>query len=373
MPFDAIIGQEKAKTALLDAIKTSRVAHAYLLHGPKGVGKETTAIAFAQALNCTAGDPSGCGECSSCKRIASFNHPDVRLIFPVPSGTPDDRLAGYREERLKDNPEKHLDFRTPAIISIDVIRRLITDSTAKPHEGKYKVFILAEAERMNEEASNAFLKTLEEPEGRSVFILTTSDPSFLKDTIISRCQILRFRKLSDDEIMSVLEKAGVEDPNLKQLSTKLAEGSAGRALALATETDGLDLMEERAEAIDVARGKDLIKSETFNAWVSRFESRGRGSRKRVLEFMLTWFRDLLLASEDASSELMTNIDLEKDIRMMARNRSLDELETIIYDVELARESVDRNVDPAYIFGRLLARIDSFNSRLQSSSARAVGD
>src|SRR3972149_11488745 len=152
--FEEIIGQEIPKRLLLRSLQQNRLPSAFLFSGPNGVGKKTTALLFAKALNCKENQrtllpsPFPCGACSSCLKIDSKNHPDVRVIEPEPKGK--------RE------------------IPIEAIRELRREVVMKPFEGRKRIFLLFHSDHMSLEASNAFLKTLAEPPLDTLFILTST-------------------------------------------------------------------------------------------------------------------------------------------------------------------------------------------------------
>ena len=201
----AIRGQPRAVLQLRRAISSGKLAGAYLFTGPPGVGKATTALALAAALNCERADGDACGTCSACTRIASGNHPDVL------------RLAPEGAARM---------------IAIDPIRELAARMGYPPHEGRARVVVLDDAERLGIAAANAFLKTLEEPPARTFFVLVSAAPDALLVTIRSRCQRIRFAPLPRDEVAAIVEAGGASPANAR-LAAALAGGSAARAAELA--------------------------------------------------------------------------------------------------------------------------------------------
>ena len=159
--FDRIVGQELALAVLRQALATGPT-HAYLFAGPKGVGKADAALEFAAALCCPDG---GCGECDTCRRVREGIHPDVEVVAPEGS-----------------------------LILVDQIREINRDIALRPFEAKARVYVLLQAESMNKEAANAFLKTLEEPPPHAYLILVTDTPDELLPTIVSRCQRVPFSR-----------------------------------------------------------------------------------------------------------------------------------------------------------------------------------
>jgi DNA polymerase-3 subunit delta' len=212
--FDTIIGHARALAPLRRALAEERLHPSLLFYGPDGVGKRLSAFALAAALNCAQPAAEGCGECSSCRRT----------------------LKGYGEERLKSPdqnraPAHHADvlYYAPRRrqIQIEQIMDLCREAGFRPFEGRRRIFIIDPAERMNREAANALLKTLEEPPSGAVLILITSQPDALPATIRSRCQAIRFTPLPREELAALLARQG--RPEAERLAA-LADGSVGRAL-----------------------------------------------------------------------------------------------------------------------------------------------
>ncbi|MGH9735561.1 MAG: DNA polymerase III subunit gamma/tau [Candidatus Acidiferrales bacterium] len=206
--FDEIVGQEHVTRTLANAIRSNRVAHAYIFAGVRGVGKTTSARILAKALNCAKGPtPEPDDDCTSCKEIAAGTSLDVLEID----------AASNR--------------------GIDQIRELREMVRYAPAAGRYKVVILDEAHQLTDEASNALLKTLEEPPEHVVFILATTEPDKLGDTIKSRAQLFQFRLLSFKEISDQIEKIAKKenlsiDSAAVAVLARAAEGSLRDALSL---------------------------------------------------------------------------------------------------------------------------------------------
>src|SRR5271169_3990772 len=206
--FSDLVGQSHVTSTLANAIKNNRVAHAYIFSGARGVGKTTAARILAKALNCVNGPtPEPCGECDSCKEIAVGTSLDVIEID----------AASNR--------------------GIDQIRELREMVRYAPAAARHKVVILDEAHMLTGEASNALLKTLEEPPDRVIFVMATTQPEDLEDTIRSRSQHFHFRALTFLEITDRLKYiAGKEDLKIDNgalsVIARMAEGSMRDALSL---------------------------------------------------------------------------------------------------------------------------------------------
>src|SRR3990170_4070508 len=174
MSFKEIIDQEIAKKILQGAIKEKRIAHSYLFTGPPGVGKWLFAIELAKAVNCLKEGDDSCGECSSCEKIRHLTHPDLTLIFPLPPISFSKKSKKEKEEEEQKNRNKFIEekladpykivrYEKPGSISIEEGRNAQRNLLCTPVEGKVKVLIVQEPEKMSIEAENCFLKTLEEP------------------------------------------------------------------------------------------------------------------------------------------------------------------------------------------------------------------
>ena len=199
--FDEITGQEHVATTLINAIRTNRLAHAYLFAGPRGVGKTTMARILAKSLNCEKGlTNSPCNQCSSCLEISESRNMDV---FEIDG-------ASNR--------------------GIDEIRNLRENVRYAPARGRSKIYIIDEVHMLTTEAFNALLKTLEEPPGHVFFIFATTEPQKVISTILSRCQRFDFRRMKIKEIVDrirfIAEEEGIEiDSDSSRLIAQKADGS----------------------------------------------------------------------------------------------------------------------------------------------------
>jgi DNA polymerase-3 subunit delta' len=226
-PANALLGtlraQDTARATLERALSSDRVHHAYLFEGPSGVGKELAAFGLAQALVCEARQPGvahACGQCSACRRAEPKGerrvpaHPDVVVIE---RGLHEAARIGRKTEETQE-------------ISIDQIRTLVLARSAfGPHEGRAKVFIVRRAEELSISAANALLKTLEEPDPKTHFILLSAERAWLLPTILSRTLPLRFASLPDAVITDLLTERGT-DATLAAQAAVVAQGSMSVAM-----------------------------------------------------------------------------------------------------------------------------------------------
>jgi DNA polymerase III subunit delta' len=340
MGWNRVIGQDRVKELLRRSISRGQLAHAYLFYGLRGVGKQATAIEFARTILCSHSDVEACGECPNCRKTASLQHPDLGLIMPLPVGkgekTGDDPIESLDEDQIQairqqialksENPYYEIQIPKSNFIKINSVRNLKRISSLTSAEGSWKVFLIFDADKMNAEASNSLLKTLEEPTEKTLLVLTTSERDRLLPTILSRCQQVQFSPLRDEEIANALQEREEVKPDEGQLIAKIAQGSYTAAVELLSE----NLTAERKQVVDFVRvslgWKEVSRVELIDALAS---SKDRNSIEHWLKVLQTWLRDAMIlrdatdqpASESAKDNEMKNFvkkfpeaNLEKAIR-----------------------------------------------------------
>jgi DNA polymerase-3 subunit delta' len=353
MAWQSILDQERVVETLKRALAQERVAHAYLFHGPDGVGKRAVALEMARALQCTEQTEAACGECRACRKTGRMVHPDVHVLFPYPKGT-DEADVAERIQRLGDNPYAAVDFvRRPSLSDptetsnkqvmyhIDRVQDdLLRPMSFRPGEGQYKVAVVTDVEHMNETAANSFLKLLEEPPPQTVFLLTTSRPEQLLPTIVSRCQRLRFDPLLPESIETALVEREDVDPDAAAMLARMADGSYSHALDLAQNEA---LMAGRELVLDYFRAAYTQKVESLTACVQEISNQGRERAKSVLRLMLRWVRDLTLYRTMGEEAPLVNVDQREAVARFCRNLPDADLEGMVTLVEEAIHLTERNV------------------------------
>ena len=257
------VGQGEKLEQLMRSVQAGRIVHALLFSGPRGTGKRTAARWFAQAMLCR-GEEKPCGVCPACKQFLAGGHPDVRVL----------------------QPEKN-------VIKVDAIRDLIEYLSLRPYEGGKHIAIIEQADRMNPNAQNALLKTLESPSGDVMFFLITDAPGGLLSTILSRCQNVRFAPLSVDDCASALEHRGIE-PERARLLAGLAQGSVGRALEMDRDEAFFELRERVLKSLEMLNGSASV------ARAASGIAEEKGGERAVLEIMELWARDLMAVQNGAA-------------------------------------------------------------------------
>jgi len=353
MSWTEIIGQSRIVEALRRTLNSDRVAHAYLFFGPDGVGKRATALEFSKALLCENNGDEACDTCRACSKVDRMIHPDVHVLFPHPTDV-DAHDVAERLKLLVEDKYATIDYiRRPslknaastsnkqAFYSVARINEEIRRALSfKPVEGRYKVAIITDAHLMRTEASNAFLKRLEEPTPQTVFILTTARPERLLPTIISRCQRFRFEPLAPEAVEEALIKRKGLDRDRSATLARMGSGSFSRALELSESEELMMLREKVLEFYRHAFSQNVDKLSDLIDEIGRL---GREQVKNTLGLMLRWTRDLLLFQEVGSANILVNVDQAGTIERFCANLPNANLEAMVLQVENAIELVERNV------------------------------
>jgi DNA polymerase III subunit delta' len=334
------------------------IAHAWLLLGPAGSGKASVAVAMAAALNCQQEPRVGCGECSTCLRILRRRHPDVHHVLP-------------------EGP----------LIPVDVIRETVIPEAARsPFESPYKVFIIEDADKMNDPAANSLLKTLEEPQPDTVFLLVSDNEPDLLETIRSRCRVVRLDSVPEQAVVDVLMAEGVARPDAL-LAARVAEGDLDRARSLALDEDvrerrslwtsiprrlvsSLDALDAATEILTVARAAvadrtSVQRGEVVELAEAMGEGRGTAAARgalakrhkrelrrleeevlgEALHTLASFYRDVLVIRSQGP-EAVANLDLVDDLESWASSEEIGDpqLMLAVERCVVARASLGRNAN-----------------------------
>lgn len=301
MPFSDVNFQKRPITVLQKAVRNNRIAHAYLFAGSKGVGKLEVAKLFAEAINCTEMEGDGCGKCKSCSMISrSMNpnevvHPDVVHLVPG--------------QWIGDDGRKQSSYS----IVIGAVRQLCSSLYSAPLMAKWRIVVIHDADTMQISAQNAFLKTLEEPQEklRTIFILVSSRPLKLLQTIRSRCQTVIFGSVSNTEIIDRIknEESWEGDDAQAEKIAAFSSGNLNMAINLALQREGysLEMLEERERWL-LLWHDTIMNNGDFSTIVNEF-GRSRDVLQMFLALLLSWHRDLLLLKRQSDVGLLTNSDM----------------------------------------------------------------
>ena len=259
-----IVGQDAAVDVLRRAAAGGRLAQAYLFGGPAGVGKATTAGVLAAALNCRDAPGEGCDRCPSCDKFDKGLHPDLIRLEP------DGRM-----------------------IKIDQVRALEESLSFTPHEGAVRVILIDGADKLNDNAANALLKSVEEPRPGNLFALVSSSPHGVAPTLVSRCQRIRFGPLSDDDLRRVVSAQGEFGAEELEGAVAVSQGSARRALDLLS-GDKIAELQRLADTLWKA-ANSRSRSAVFDAAATCGKERDR--LEEALDLLRLRLRDELLGAE----------------------------------------------------------------------------
>ncbi len=329
MAFRDVVGHESMLRLVGQAVARDTLPPSLLLVGPDGVGKRLVAISLAQVQNCAAVlstdrlEVDACGTCPTCRRIERASFSDVLLIEPGESGS----------------------------ITLDPVRRAISQSTYRPFEGRRRVVIVADADRLIVQAQNALLKTLEEPPESSQFLLVTSRPDLLLPTVTSRCQRLSFGQLTVDELVEVLERRGEEGRIGIRAAAAAAGGSAGRALELASgelsasRDAAVTLLKTVSTARD-ARGR--LEGAKALVGKGRAGAASRHELRRRLAALTSLLRDVELLASGSDVKGLANADIGDGLEGLARTYGGDRGIKAFAAVDRALGAVESNVSPKVV-------------------------
>lgn len=295
-----IIGHQQIIEQLQRTVASARIAGAYLFVGPVGIGKETVARYFAQLICCQedAQPPIVCGTCLACRKVDSGNHPDLQFIRPEGS-----------------------------LLRIGQIRELQKRIIYEPLEASRKVYILTDVERMNAEAENCLLKTLEEPPASSVLILLTSNIQALLPTTRSRCQILQFYAMPTQELAEILMDRFSVAPEQATTLAIATGGAIGKAITRLEK--GSAFTEEVPE---ILKETDLLAAFRL--------AENLKDNPDTLDDLVTWYRDLLFLQQGAPTELITHIHSLAELQTLAPRYSRLRIQQAIQTVFATKSLIE---------------------------------
>ena len=334
--FHDILGHEQIIAHLQNAIEEDKVSHAYIFNGPEASGKMMLAEAFAQTLECekledvvkNAAQPSDvepCMECHSCKQAMTKNQPDIIYV---------------RHEK-------------PNTISVDDIRTQVNnDIVIKPYSSRYKIYIIDEAEKMNEQAQNALLKTVEEPPAYAILILLTTNAAAFLQTILSRCVTLNIKAVPDEKIRGYLMRKYQIPDYQADVCVAFAQGNVGKAIQLASSEEFGELkasvlqLMKRLEDIDLYEMTGAVKQ------IAEYKL----SVNDYFDLMMIWFRDVLYLKATNDVDGLIFKDEVYDIKKQAAKRSYQGIETILEALEKAKIRLNANVNFDLVIELLLLTI-----------------
>lgn len=323
--FKDIIGHEQIIEHLQNAITMDKVSHAYIINGPDKSGKMMLAEAFAAALQCEKGGNEPCQECHSCKQAAGHNQPDIIYV----------------------THEK------PNTIAVDDIRtQLNNDIGVKPYSSTHKIYIIDEAEKMNQQAQNALLKTIEEPPAYAVILLLTTNAAAFLPTILSRCVTLNIKAVQDEKIKKYL-MSDYQIPDYQaDICAAFAQGNVGKAIRLASSDDFNEMKSSALQLIKRLNEIDLYEMTAAVKQISEYKL----EINDYFDLMMVWYRDVLYFKATGDVNGLIFKDEVYDIKRQAEKSSYSGVEVIIEALQKAKLRLNANVNFDLVIELLLLTI-----------------
>lgn len=323
--FKEIIGHEQIIEHFQNAIKQDKVSHAYILNGQGSSGKMMLAEAFAMALQCEKNGTEGCMECHFCKQAISHNQPDII----------------------------YLTHEKPNTISVDDIRRQINqDIAVKPYASRYKIYIVDEAEKMNPQAQNALLKTIEEPPSYAVIMLLTTNADLFLPTILSRCIRLNLKPVANEKIRNHLMKNFQIPDYQADICTAFAQGNVGKAMQLAGSEHFHDLKDSAVQLMKRIKDIEVYEMGEAVKQISEYKM----SMNDYFDIMMVWYRDVLMYK--ATMDINSLIFKEEvyDIKKQASKSSYHGIQEILEALDKAKIRLNANVNFDIVIELLLLKM-----------------
>jgi len=325
-----LLGHETAVHFLQVHSQPENIRHAYLITGAEGVGRETLALAFVKVLNCANPPAVGefCGECLPCRQIEAQAYPDLTII----------RVAeGARE------------------IKIEQVRAMQQTLALAPYQSQYRIVLIPDFQKATLGASNALLKSLEEPPSRAILILTADARESLLETIASRCEVLRLRPMRVEDLEKALqEKEGVNKAQARKLA-QLAGGRVGTALNYLRDETLLEKYNSALDQLEELLSLNLRgRLKIVDKW-QRQKGQARETYSFLIATWLTFWRDVLICCE-ASTVPLVNLEKEALNRRIAAGLDLQQIAGILKRHEEALTMLDQYVNPRLILENLLVNL-----------------
>jgi DNA polymerase-3 subunit delta' len=341
--LEDLAGNENIKTILRRLAANSRMPNSMLFAGMEGVGKREFALEVARAMVCKA-EPRACGKCAACLRVGSVTIPEAS--------------SENRDLFKKVIYSEYIDVGTVVpfrrAILVEAIRDLERAAYFSPYEADARVFIIDDAHKMNDNAANALLKTLEEPAATTHIILVTSSPDSLLQTILSRCQVFRFEPIATNLVFDELIKTGKFSKDDAQLAAAVSGGSIGRALTIDAESYRLR-RRSMIDALAVAAGRGG-RERLFLLSEELTDAKNKDDFEESLGVLQDLIHDAWLAAYDPDATDFRNADISNEIRMIAANIEPSRFAEWMDEIESLRENLIVNINKRVATDALFLRI-----------------
>lgn len=371
MQFSRVTGQQSIKNKLIQTVKESRISHAQLFLGPGGCGKLAMAIAYAQFINCTGRKPEdqdSCAKCSSCHKFEQLAHPDLHFIYPV---------AATREVPKKPvsknfmNPwrslllEKNAYIKLPhwyevmgidnkqGIINAEDCNEIVKMLSYKSYEAQYKVMIIWMVEKLFHAAAPKILKILEEPPEKTLFLLVAEEQGQIISTILSRTQLVKFKKLGDDDIRSELINNHGIQPSQAHKATIAADGNLIDALEFLEDEGSDEYFIQFRQWMRLCFKFDTI---AVNNWIGMMVKLGREKQKAFIAAALQILRECLSYKVQGEGSIRHEGEEREFIIGFSGVIPLRFISDLNQQLNEASYHIERNANPGILFMDLSLKI-----------------
>jgi len=359
MLFKEIIGQENTKERLVRSVKDQRISHAQLFLGPQGCGALPIALAYAQYISCiNRTDSDSCGTCSSCIKYNKLIHPDLHFVFPIALSKDirksDDLISEFRELFLSNPYITLFDWfgelnaeNKQAVIGTEESAEILRKLSLTTYESAYKIMIIWLPEKMNTTAANKLLKILEEPPDKTLFLMVCENEEQLLRTIVSRTQLIKINKLSDEQIAQALIEKNQLTSEEAQKMAHLADGSFSEALLLVSDIENNAQNFINFQALMRNCLKFNIKE--IVGWNGTISEAGRERQKNFITYSLHILRQCFLVNNGGETLVkLTEKELEF-VRKFAAFIHTNNIEQFTDELNKAYYHLERNANPKILF------------------------
>ena len=359
MLFSEIIGQQAIKERLIRSVKDGRISHAQLFLGPQGSGSLSLALAYAQYISCkNKQENDSCGVCLSCVKFNKLIHPDLHFVYPVALSknvkTSTDAAADWREAFL-DNPyitlfnwfELFEAENKQAVIGVEESAEILRKLSLTTYEAEYKIMIIWQAEKMNQQAANKLLKILEEPPDKTLFLLVCENEDQLLRTIVSRTQLIKILKISDTDLIQGLISRNDISPEDAEKTAHLADGNYAEALLLIRENESAGQNLVRFQKL--MRASIKFDPKAVLAWIDEVADAGRERQKNFLNYALHIIRESLILNYGDASLVKLSTGEQEFVQKFSPFIHSGNTEQFIEELNKAHYHMERNANAKILF------------------------
>lgn len=376
MRFADVLVPDAVKRQLVQTVLSGRVSHAQLFYGMEGTHVLALALAYAQYINCpNRTEEDSCGVCPSCQQFAKLAHPDLHFYFPHPAGKDLSSYNFYNEWReiftetnglftLNEWYRKIGMENKQGIINKDDIDLLMQQTALKSYESEYKVFIIWMVEKINGQIAPKLLKTLEEPDGKTLFLLITANYDQVLNTIVSRSQLLKINRFSTDELAAVIQRKKNCDYDTAHRQALMAENDLATALRIQerteTENEQFALFQEMMRyAYALYHPIRNFEFQSVIQWVGKMEALGRENQKQFLRYALGMIRKCMLKNMQLDQLVPSVPDEEAWIGKFKPFIRPDNVSPFYTQLNTAVKQVEANANSKMLFTDLVFSIGKY--------------